>query len=271
MTTQAITTLQEAFKSKAKFEELMVNQAIPDEINAVLTKYPSKRVERISDLTQNYETFFNKFGDPNFSNNNLPYLVWIVTKERENILNALNLINNNSKNLNLFVFKAYLNEDKTVFECLLKPNLQEKRIVNYDTPIKNLQKDFWTTYKEVCDLSEYFKDVQILEAKPRHYQNISIGKTGIQILLTVNMHDNFVSSEIAISNDKTKYAALEKHKDEIEKQVGELLWDSKENNKSAKIRKVIKIDVNNPQNHKTASQLLMKSAYDLKQSVYKYL
>ncbi len=42
------------------------------------------------------------------------------------------------------------------------------------------------------------------------------------------------------------------HKEEIEKEIGHLEWDSKENNKSSKIRKIFEIDINNSDNHKCA-------------------
>ena len=44
--------------------------------------------------------------------------------------------------------------------------------------------------------------MQIKEALPQHYQNISIQKSGVQILQTVNTQRNYVASEIAINNNK---------------------------------------------------------------------
>lgn len=63
------------------------------------------------------------------------------------------------------------------FECLLKPNLnlKTKREVNLNTSSKLLQKSYWEKYIEICDLSEN-PDMQIKEALPQHYQNISIQK-----------------------------------------------------------------------------------------------
>ena len=43
-----------------------------------------------------------------------------------------------------------------------------------------------------------------------------------------------------------------KHKEEIEDEIGHLEWDSKENNKSSKIRKIFEIDINNSDNHECA-------------------
>ena len=60
-------------------------------------------------------------------------------------------------------------------------------------------------------------------------------------------------------------------KEEIEKEVGELEWDSKETNKSAKIRKVFPIDINNSKNHLKAAKEHIKMAEELKAIAHKYL
>ena len=174
--------------------------------------------------------------------------------------------------MELFIFKAYLNEDKTEFECLLKPQLKEKtkRTVNTDTPAKQLQQSIWEKYIEICDASEY-PDMQIKEALPRHYQPISIQKAGVQILQTLNTQKGYVASELAINNDKEIFNKLLEHKAEIEEELGELEWDSKENNKSAKIRNTYYIDINNSENHEQAINELIKMGADLKDIAHKYL
>ena len=113
--------------------------------------------------------------------------------------------------------------------------------------------------------------MQISEALPRHYQYISIGKTGIQILQTINTAKNYVASEIAINNNKSIYEFFFDLKDKIEEEVGKLEWYCKENNKSAKIRKVFEIDVNNPENHEKAILEQVKMGAELKAIIYKYL
>lgn len=56
--------LQEAFKSKAKFSELM--EDTPAQIMQELSNYPKadgKAIIHIAELTQNEDTFFNAIGD----------------------------------------------------------------------------------------------------------------------------------------------------------------------------------------------------------------
>lgn len=113
--------------------------------------------------------------------------------------------------------------------------------------------------------------MQISEALPRHYQYISIGKAGIQILQTVNTAKNYVASEIAINNNKSIYEFFFDLKDKIEDEIGELEWYCKDNTKSTKIRKVFEIDVNNPENHEKAILEQVKMGAELKAIIYKYL
>lgn len=267
-----MTTMYEAiFKSRANFESYMLELPMPVEICEAMQGYQKKDVGRIAELTQNFQTFLNKVGDRNF--NPKQYLVWIVTNPKEEIVNTMRVINQSSTNgLEIFIFKAALNGDKIDFECVLKPDIvvKQKREVNTNTPSKQLQKTYWELYIEVCDASEY-PDMQIKDALPRHYQNISIQKAGVQILQTINTQNNYVASEIAISNDKEIFEKLLDHKEEIEKEVGKLEWDSKENVKSSKIRKIYKIDINNPENHEKAILEHVKMGAELKAIVHKYL
>ena len=224
-------TLEDVFKSKAAFEDFMVNQPMPVEICDVMSNYPQKETTRIAELTQHIELLIDKIGEDGFNPNQ--YLVWIVTCPKDKIVNTVKNLNGKGR-LEVFIFRAYLNEDKPEFECLLKPELKEKRkrTVNTETPAKQLQKAYWEVYFEECDKEQ--SEMQVTPY-PRHYQNVPIGKAGIQILQTINTRDNYVAAELAINNNKEIFNTLLDHKEEIESEIGKLEWDSKENNKSAKI------------------------------------
>lgn len=269
MTNETNTTisLEVAFKTKAGFEDLMINNPMPLAICEVINTYPEKETVRIAELTQNIETLMNMIGGDDYNPNQ--YLVWIVSNPRDKVLNTVKRLNGKG-GLDLFIFKASLNEDKIEFECLLKPEVKEKikRTVNTETPAKLLQKAYWDIYFEECDKEQ--SEMQI-DPKPRHYQNVSIGKAGVQILQTINTQSNYVASEIAINSNKEIFNKLFENKEEIEKEIGELEWDSKETNKSAKIRKTFPIDINNQKNHKKAAKEHIKMAEELKAIAYKYL
>lgn len=269
------TNLQEAFKNRNAFSELM-STLNPPEISTILKPYPKqngKTIIKVAELTQNIDTVLNVLGDSSIREiPHSPYLVWIITNEKQKIMDLMQTINKHANNgFGIFVFKAYLNGDKIEFECLLKPQLviKQKREVNTNTPTKQLQKAIWEKYIGICDVSEH-PEMQIKEAAPQHYQNISIGKAGFQILQTINTQKDYVASEILTTN-KSMYEFLFNLKEEIEEEIGELEWDYKLNNKSAKIRKIFKIDINNPENHEKAIIELIKMGAELKTIVHKYL
>ena len=268
-------TAQDAFKSKQNFSEFMSDT--PAFIVSTLAEYPKadgKVIIEFAELTQNFESFGRILSDPQLVNiQKPPFIVWTVANPKEEVLKQIELINKYSiSDFGVFVFKADLNGDKMEFKCLLKPEIIKKqsRPVNTETPSKQLQKQIWKLYFEICDGSEN-PDMQIKEALPQHYQNISIQKAGIQILQTLNTKDNYVASEIAINNNKELYNKLFEHKAEIEKEVGEIEWYSKENVKSSKIKKTFPVDINNTKNHKKAVEQLIKMGAELKAIAHKYL
>ena len=127
----------------------------------------------------------------------------------------------------------------------------------------------WELYQEICDGSEY-PDMQIEEAKYQHYQYVNIQVSGLQMIQTINTSHEFVASELSMRS-REKFAKHKEHKEEIEKEVGELIWDDNEKNQTVKIRKVYPIDVFNTKNHKKAITQLIKMGAELKAVAHKYL
>lgn len=259
----------EICKSKAAFNDFILNNPMPLEICEIMQNYPKKPVVKIAELTQNIETLINTIGTEDFDTNQ--YLVYVVTRAKDEIVNTVKRLNGKD-GLGVFIIRAYLYNDETEigFECLLKPELKEKvkRVINTETPAKQVQLEYWKTYFDICDLMQ--PDLQVTPL-PRHYQPVSIGVKGVQIMQTINTQKNYIASEIGINNDKTLFEKLLEHKEEIESEVGELEWDSKETNKSAKIRKTYYIDINNPENHEKAAEEHVKMAEELRDIAIKYL
>lgn len=269
--TETITPI-EVLKSRQNFADY-IYQNTETLTRNLLLDYPSRPLNVIyPQLTQSTDGLMEAVSRLN--GNQKAYIFWFIVNEKEDLKNiAITLNNYFDKNYcGIFIIKAVLNEDKIEFEPILKPelNVKQKREVNTNTPSKQLQKKYWDKYIELCDASEY-PEMQIKYALPRHYQYISIGKADIQILQTINTAKNYVASEIAINNNKSIYESFFNVKDEIEAETGKLEWYCKENNKSAKIRKVFEIDVNNPENHNKAILEHIKMGAELKAIIYKYL
>ncbi len=265
-------TATEVLKSRQNFSDY-IEQNADTVIKNLLKDYPPRPLQIIyPQLTQSPDGLIEIVRQ--LEGNQKAYIFWFIVNEKEDLKNiALKLNLFFDKNYcGIFIIKAVLNEDKIEFEPVLKPELvvKQKREVNTNTPSKQLQKKYWDKYIELCDTSEH-PEMQISEALPRHYQYISIGKAGIQILQTINTAKNYVASEIAINNNKSIYEFFFDLKDKIEDEIGELEWYCKDNTKSTKIRKVFEIDVNNPENHEKAILEQVKMGAELKAIIYKYL
>ena len=202
--TEAITAT-EVLKSRQNFSDY-IEQNADTVIKNLLKDYPPRPLQIIyPQLTQSSDGLMEIVRQ--LEGNQKAYIFWFIVNEKEDLKNiALKLNLFFDKNYcGIFIIKAVLNEDKIEFEPVLKPELvvKQKREVNTNTPSKQLQKKYWDKYIELCDASEH-PEMQISEALPRHYQYISIGKAGIQILQTINTAKNYVASEIAINNNELK-------------------------------------------------------------------
>nr|DAU52985.1 MAG TPA: protein of unknown function (DUF4268) [Caudoviricetes sp.] len=268
MTTQIT---EEVFKTKAAFEEA-VSQADIGDIIRTMSDFAGnakgKDAVQIVELTQNHELFFDVIEKlPSLKPTKPALIYWIVANHKERY-NALISAINTSKNVKIFLFKAYLNENKMAFECILKPELIKRSERNDNTPTKLLQKEYWEKYNEICDNLQSV--MQIIPA-PKHFQYIPMRKAGVSILQTINTKDKYVATELLINNNKEIFKKLYENKEEIEKELGELDWQSLETNKSSKIRMKFDIDITNRALWDTAVKVHIKLAEELKATFSKYL
>lgn len=263
-------TPTEAFKSKKNFEEFMADQH-PAVITTTLADYPKadgKNIVTFAELTQSIETLTNTVGSDLVKNlPKPPFIVWIVANERENILNALDVINKNTiKDFGIFVFKAFLNEDKIDFKCLLKPELRKAN--NSNTPAKKMQLEYWEKYFEICD--EVQSEMQV-SPESQHWQYLPIGKRGVSIMLSVSSVKKYVGVDLVINYDKSIFEKLYANKDEIEKELGELEWVNIQKNKSCKVRQTINADLDNREMWKDTILKHIQIAEKFKSIFSKYL
>ena len=112
-------TAEQALKSKQNFTEYLADNT-PALVTSTIANYQSKSgkvVVTIAELTQNFETFVNAVNEPTVLElPQKPYFAWIVTNPKERIMNVLRTINEGSNgDLEIFVFKAFFNNDKLDF------------------------------------------------------------------------------------------------------------------------------------------------------------
>lgn len=285
---------EQVLKTKQNFSEYLQKNT-PAIVTSTIANYQSKSgkvVIPLIDLTQNFDTLVNAINDPKVLNlPKKPYFAWIITNPKEQVMNFLKFINEGSDGeLGFFVFRAFLNGDKSGlraegesdsvpvyceqpridFECLLKPEfkIKEKK-PRAITQTSGIQLDYWNAYFEVCD-EMGLGDFQVQPAS-QHYQNIPIGVKGAYIKQTMSVKDGYVATEIFIGNDKAKYAELYKHKDEIEKELGTLIWQCLDTNKSCNIRQVIDSDLKDSETYKETAKKHIRLAELFKATFKKYL
>jgi hypothetical protein len=261
-------TLEEAVKSKDNFTKFIEENS--DEcIKTALKGYSQRELHIvIPQMTPTADGLCNGLGA--FNDNQKCYVFWFINNEKDEILKLAESLNTRfSKICGIFIFKPCLNDGKTEFKCLLKPELNKRPPVNTRTKTKMLQFQLWELYQEICDGSEY-PDMQIKEALYQHFQYVTIQVSGMQMIQTINTQNGYVASELSMRNRET-FAKLKEHKDEIEKEVGELIWDDNEKNQTVKIRKVFPIDVYETKNHKKAVTKLIEIGAELKAVAHKYL
>lgn len=262
-------TAEEALKSKKNFEEFMADY-YPPIVTSTLADYPKangQTVVSICDLTQKMETMvslLNKIESLNLKK--APFIVWYVTSEKEELVTASKALNNFAiKGIKIFIFKAFLNEDKMKFECLLKPDILSD---SKGGKAKQLQLEYWTKYSEICDLLGE-GDYQIIP-KPQHWQYLPLGKTGISFQLTINTRDSFIGVDLCITNNVQLFDLLNSYKTDIEQELGALEWINKSNIKTVRIRKTINIEITQD-NFESIARTHIEIAKEFKKTVSKYL
>jgi hypothetical protein len=250
----------EILKSKQNFSNFMADT--PAFIVSTLADYPQadgKVILEVAELTQNFETFANLLDDPMVENlPQPPFVVWTVTNPKDRVLQKVRAINKYATSgFGIFVFKAFLNGDKIDFECLVKPELKTKNRATSLTKTNDLQLDYWNKYVEICDelgLGNYQ-----ISAKAQHYADLKSLIKSIGIKQTVSFKQNYVATELNISN-KQKYELLLKHRDEIEKITDELNWHNLPSNKNCTIRSSYYVDLSNPDNYEDAIRYQIQKA-----------
>ena len=262
-------TAEEALKSKKNFEEFISDYDSPI-ITSTLANYSNiggEVVVKICDLTQKIETLSSALADSTIQNlQKPPFIVWIVTSPKDELLEVVKTLNKFSvKGTKIFVFKAFLNEDKIKFECLLKPDILNN---SKGGKAKQLQLEYWTKYSEICDLLGE-GDYQIIP-KPQHWQYLPLGKTGISFQLTINTRDSFIGVDLCITNNVQLFDLLNSHKTDIEQELGALEWINKSNIKTARIRKTINIEITQD-NFESIARTHIEIAKEFKKAVSKYL
>lgn len=261
-------TPNEIIKSKKNFSEFIENYNPPDVITT-LADYPQadgKVIIKICELTQSIETLTNLLGDSLVTNlDNLPFITWFITNEKENVLNTVRTINKfSAKGFGIFVFKVFVNNDKIDVKCLLKPELKN----NTGGIAKQYQQSYWQEFNKIN--MEKNLGWRICP-KTQHWQYLPIGKKGVSIMISANTQEKLIGVDLIINYDKSIFNSLYEHKSEIEKELGGLDWINKPKNKSCKVRKTLSCDVTDKAKYKDIIEKHIELTTKFKDVISKYL
>lgn len=255
----------EILKNKKNFSEF-IEDYNPVKVISTLAEYPQsdgKVIARITDLTQNFDSFVNLMSDPVITNlKQMPFITWFIVNEKENILNTLaNLNKFASKEFGIFVFKVFLNDEQIDVKCILKPELKSVGGI-----AKQYQPAYWTEFNKV-NISK--KLGWKISQKTQHWQYLPIGKRSVSVMLSVNTQDKLIGADLIINYDESIYNNLYSHKDEIEKELGTLDWVQK--NKSCRIRKSISCDITDLNTYQETIEKHIELTLEFKEVLSRYL
>lgn len=174
------------------------------------------------------------------------YLVWITTQAREEHRSAVEWLNNNTVPeigfflLELHAYKIGDSHPAPKFEVIERPNdfIKKPLIVNPDQKERQVlaeRKIFWEQLNET--LIAQGKPFNVRKATTDHWYDISIGKSGVHLSITLVNKENNVGVEVYINDNKELYDELFLHKSDIETELGFMfVWDRLDTKKASRIK-----------------------------------
>ena len=162
-------------------------------------------------------------------------IVWIAAsfnEEHKATLEWLNKITDENYNFFGLEIELYKIEDSKIapnFKIVCQPDnwsqsisREAKRIEQGEVSETKLkQYKFWTELGKELQTAE--TPLKLQKARPQHWTNLAVGKTGVRLAATFNTQEERVSAQLYIVRDRSMFKALESDKELIEKELGEKL------------------------------------------------
>lgn len=175
-------------------------------------------------------------------------VIWVAEKFRPEHTAALQFLNDNTTDdLGFFAVEVELWKigDSPLapkFEVVVKPDnwtkasREQVRAASVTTPIKQLQQKFWIALKEY--LAQHAPNIRPQQARPQHWLNNSIGRSGFGLNVTANARDERFGVELYIHSPEAKqhFDNLSAQRAEIEAKLGFALnWQRLEDAQATRI------------------------------------
>ncbi|HLM03299.1 MAG TPA: DUF4268 domain-containing protein [Pyrinomonadaceae bacterium] len=184
-------------------------------------------------------------------------IIWIVRAVRDEHKQAIDWLNEHTdEKINFFVVKMEVwqiadSPYAPKFYIVSQPNDWAKAIKQTSTQpsrvseTRLLQLDFWETFIDFAQNKR--SNLRITKPnRPQHYCNIRFGSSIAGIAVTTNSQSNELGCELYIYEAKEFFYALEKYKDEIERELNcQLVWMELPTKKASRIKVVREGDFKN--------------------------
>lgn len=164
-------------------------------------------------------------------------VIWIAESFRSEHVAALDFLNQyTTSELNFFAVEITLwriadSPLAPSFNVVVKPNNWSKssresaRMAATATPTKLLQQKFWIGWLGHLDANK--SSIRPQKPGPKHWLNISLGRSGVHMAAIVNSRESRLGLEVYINHQDSKkyFAQLREQRQSIEAQLGfELDW-----------------------------------------------
>ncbi len=175
------------------------------------------------------------------------HVIWIVRDVREEHQQAIEWLNEHTDDeIGFFLVSIELwqigdSPAAPKFQVLCRPNTWQRAIRGAarsgdlsETKLHQLK--FWEQFKEYS--VEHYPEIKLRIPRPRHWFQISIGRSDAHLTLVVDTIKNMARCGLTIRDSKELFHALHARKDEIETELGipeDLEWREMPTSKSSRI------------------------------------
>ena len=206
-------------------------------------------------------------------------IVWIVKDVLEEHQQAIDWLNENTdEKINFFAIKMEVwkigNSDPAPkFHIISKPNNWTKSVkqsvrTSALTDTKLLQLKFWDSFKQYAEDKQL--NLRLRKTYPQHWYDLSFGRTGCHISLTINSQKKELACEIYIPNSKETFEQFYNNREEIDKEIKDLEWMELPTKKASRIKKKIKGDFKKEEKWDEYFEWLGKTSIEFQEIFNKY-
>ncbi len=209
-------------------------------------------------------------------------VVWIVREAREEHISAIEWLNNNTNtDVNFFLIELHAykigdSDPAPKFEVIEKPNGFIKNLKGTGgdkemTKTRQERLNFWMEFNEL--VKQKGKPFNTRKASIDNYYDVTIGKSGAHISISLSKIESKISVDLYISRDKSIFDNLYKNKDKIEDELGfKMDWNRMDDKLASRITYTINgLNFDNHSNYPELMNEIIEKVVIMKKVFPKYI